>query len=72
MSMKAVPYFSQWESRQLVSDFLSGKLHPADDPLWHLSGAIDRDEYARWLPYLRDGLFKNAACRLARSDYSNA
>ncbi|MCR8964942.1 C39 family peptidase [Brevibacillus halotolerans] len=46
--MKAVPYYSQWESRQLVSDFLSGKLHPADDPLWHLSGGIDRDKYARW------------------------
>ncbi|PPA88460.1 hypothetical protein C4A76_08415 [Brevibacillus laterosporus] len=46
--MKTVPYFSQWESRQLVSDFLSGKLHPADDPLWHLSGAVDRDEYAQW------------------------
>ncbi|NGQ93599.1 hypothetical protein G3578_00205 [Brevibacillus sp. SYP-B805] len=46
--MVTVPYFSQWESRQLVPDFLSGKLHPADDPLWYLSGASDRDEYAQW------------------------
>lgn len=46
--MSAIPYFSQWESRRLVSDFLSGNLSPADDPLWHMSGAIDREEYARW------------------------
>lgn len=46
--MDKVPYFSQWESRWLVADFLSGKLSPAEDPLWHLSGAIDREEYAKW------------------------
>lgn len=46
--MVAVPYFSQWESRERVADFLSGKMDPAQDPLWHLSGASDRDEYALW------------------------
>ncbi|UFJ39414.1 C39 family peptidase [Brevibacillus humidisoli] len=46
--MATVPYFSQWESRELAADFLAGTLHPADDPLWHLSGASDRDEYAQW------------------------
>ena len=46
--MVAVPYFAQFESRQLIPDFLSGKLHPADDPLWHLSGAADPNEYAYW------------------------
>ncbi|WP_019122690.1 C39 family peptidase [Brevibacillus massiliensis] len=50
--MTEVPYFSQWESRQLVPDFLSGSLHPAADPLWHLSGASDRDEYARWSSHI--------------------
>lgn len=47
-----VPYFAQWESRDLVSAFLSGKLHPSDDPLWHLSGASDPDEYAEWSPHM--------------------
>lgn len=50
--MTAVPYFSQWESRQLVPDFLSGNLPFADDPLWHLSGASDREEYARWCSHI--------------------
>jgi hypothetical protein len=46
--MFTVPYFAQWESRELVPDFLSGKMNPRDDPLWHLSGASNRDEYAQW------------------------
>lgn len=41
-------YFGQFESRQLIPDFLSGKLHPSDDPLWHMSGASDQNEYAQW------------------------
>lgn len=52
LNMVAVPYFAQWESRRFVPDFLSGKLHPADDPLWHLSGASDRDEYAHWSSHI--------------------
>ncbi len=50
--MVTVPYFAQWESRHLVPDFLSGKLHPADDPLWFLSGASNRDEYAEWSSHI--------------------
>lgn len=46
--MDTVPYFAQFESRQLIPDFLSGKMDPADDPLWHMSGASDQNEYARW------------------------
>ncbi|MEJ8545819.1 C39 family peptidase [Brevibacillus borstelensis] len=46
--MTTVPYFSQWESRKLVRDFLSGSVLPADDPLWQQSGATDQEEYATW------------------------
>ncbi|WP_339186152.1 C39 family peptidase [Brevibacillus sp. FSL K6-6036] len=51
-NMAVVPYFSQWESRELVPDFLSGRMLPADDPLWHLSGASNREEYATWSAHI--------------------
>ncbi|MGE6258404.1 C39 family peptidase [Heyndrickxia sporothermodurans] len=47
-----VPYFAQWESRGLVQDFITGKLNPSDDPLWHLSGATSREEYAQWSSHI--------------------
>ncbi|GKV57551.1 hypothetical protein NCCP2222_34980 [Sporosarcina sp. NCCP-2222] len=48
--MMNVPYFAQWESRDLVADFLTGKLDSAEDPLWALSGAETPEEYAFWSP----------------------
>ncbi len=45
-------YFAQFESRQLIPDIISGKLHPADDPLWHMSGAADQNEYGRWSSHI--------------------
>lgn len=45
-----VPYYSQWESRTLVADFITGRLDAADDPLWQKSGADTPQEYAFWAP----------------------
>ncbi|MFE9687149.1 C39 family peptidase [Streptomyces sp. NPDC006285] len=45
-----VPYYSQWESRTLVPEFITGRLGAADDPLWHKSGADTPREYAFWAP----------------------
>lgn len=50
--MVAVHYFGQFESRELIPDFLSGKLHPAEDPLWSMSGAADENEYAQWSSHI--------------------
>ena len=43
-----VPYYSQWESKELVSDFLSGNLKAEDDPKWNKSGAKNKLEYTNW------------------------
>ncbi|MFI8194779.1 C39 family peptidase [Streptomyces sp. NPDC085946] len=45
-----VPYYSQWESRDLVPEFITGRLDAADDPLWQKSGADTPQEYAFWAP----------------------
>ncbi|GED69808.1 hypothetical protein BRE01_35100 [Brevibacillus reuszeri] len=45
-------YFGQFESREFIPDFLSGKRHPADDPSWQTSGAADQNEYARWCSHI--------------------
>lgn len=45
-----VPYFSQWESPELVGRFLDGSLPAADDPRWAASGARTPAEYAFWSP----------------------
>ncbi|MFH5250775.1 hypothetical protein ACGTRS_05945, partial [Burkholderia semiarida] len=47
-----VPYFSQWESRALISRFLSRELRAEEDPLWRNSGASSPDEYAQWSPHI--------------------
>ncbi|QRR07520.1 hypothetical protein FPJ27_14485 [Burkholderia sp. MS455] len=47
-----VPYFSQWESRTLISRFLSRELRAEDDPLWRNSGASSPSEYAQWCPHI--------------------
>jgi hypothetical protein len=45
------PYRAQWESPELVPDFLAGR-DRATDPLWRNSGAADAAEYARWADHL--------------------
>jgi hypothetical protein len=43
-----VPYFSQWESAELVPAFLDGTLRAAQDPRWAASGAATPREYEFW------------------------
>jgi hypothetical protein len=43
-----VPYFSQWESADLVPQFLDGRLSSADDPRWAESGARTAADYGFW------------------------
>ncbi|WP_331728059.1 C39 family peptidase [Streptomyces sp. NBC_00158] len=43
-----VPYFAQWESPELVSEFVTGRLDAVDDPRWRASGADSPEEYAFW------------------------
>lgn len=43
-----VPYFSQWESTDLVPRFIDGSLRPAEDPRWAASGARTPGEYEYW------------------------
>jgi Peptidase_C39 like family len=45
-----VPYYSQWESPELVPRFLDGSLPPAADPRWAASGARTPAEYGFWSP----------------------
>ncbi|MFE1852168.1 C39 family peptidase [Streptomyces sp. NPDC059489] len=48
MIVHPVPYFSQWESSELVAKFVSGSLNAAEDPLWRDSGAPSAEDYAFW------------------------
>ena len=43
-----VPYYSQWASPELVGEIVTGRMNPADDPQWPLSGALSPEEYAWW------------------------
>lgn len=43
-----MPYFSQWESAELVGRFIAGSLRVADDPRWAESGARTQQEYEYW------------------------
>ncbi len=43
-----VPYFAQWESRELVMSILRRSTKAEDDPNWKASGATSRLEYASW------------------------
>jgi len=45
-----VPYYSQWESPDLVPRFVDGTLDPAADPRWAASGARTAAEYGFWSP----------------------
>ena len=45
-----MPFFSQWESRDITSDVLArgAAAALADDPNWASSGAATIDEYVQW------------------------
>lgn len=43
-----VPYFSQWESPELVEQILAKKIDAKDDPNWRKSGAKTKAEYDDW------------------------
>ena len=45
------PCRAQWESADLVAEFLAGR-DRATDPLWRASGAADAAEYALWADHL--------------------
>jgi hypothetical protein len=43
-----IPYFSQWESAELVGNIIRGEISAEDDPRWRESGAQSPEEYAFW------------------------
>ncbi len=43
-----LPYFSQWESRELVEKIITKQIEARDDPRWQESGAKDVKEYTSW------------------------
>jgi hypothetical protein len=45
---RPVPYFAQWESRELVADIIAHRRRAEDDPRWPASGAESAAEYALW------------------------
>jgi len=45
---KHVPYFCQWESRNLAKSILEKKISTDDDPKWAQSGAKTKKEYNAW------------------------
>jgi hypothetical protein len=45
-----VPYYSQWESAELVLRFVGGELDSAADPRWAASGASSAADYGFWAP----------------------
>jgi hypothetical protein len=45
---KDVPYFSQWESRDLAEKIVNKHIEAKDDPRWRESGAKNTKEYTSW------------------------
>lgn len=43
-----IPYFCQWESRDLAKKILTKQITTDDDPRWKSSGAKTKKEYAAW------------------------
>lgn len=43
-----LPYVSQFESSELASDFLEGRLTPKEDPRWRNSGWAQPEDYGFW------------------------
>jgi hypothetical protein len=46
--LKKVPYYSQWESPDLVDQILKKEISARHDPLWKHSGAATKEEYELW------------------------
>jgi hypothetical protein len=46
------PYFGQWESPELIAQFILNPPAVATDPRWAQSGAKDLEEYVRWSSHL--------------------
>lgn len=46
--VQRVPYFSQWESPELVSDLVTGTRRASQDPRWRNSGAESPESYEFW------------------------
>lgn len=45
---EGVPYFSQWESPELVEAIVTKEMSARDDPKWKASGAESKEEYNAW------------------------
>jgi hypothetical protein len=43
-----IPYFSSWESPELVRDLIARKIEAKNDPKWRNSGAENAQEYDHW------------------------
>ncbi len=43
-----LPYFSQWESPQMVDQIINHKIKAVSDPKWKDSGANDPKDYEKW------------------------
>jgi len=43
-----IPYYSQWESPELVDRIVWGEMLAREDPLWETSGASSPKEYEFW------------------------
>ena len=43
-----LPYYSQWESSELVGKIIRSEISAEDDPLWRQSGAKTPQEYEYW------------------------
>jgi len=48
----SIPYFSQWESPDLVEDIVCNRKRAEEDPRWQSSDARDVNEYSRWANHL--------------------
>lgn len=52
-TIPTVPYFSQWESREMTLDVIAhGAAALARDPNWRNSGATTIEEYATWADHV--------------------
>jgi hypothetical protein len=45
---RPIPYYAQWESRDLAARIIAREVALADDPLWRNSGAASLAEYVEW------------------------
>ncbi len=54
LPLRSVPFFSQWESRDLTLSVVAegAKAALPKDPLWAGSGAASRDEYVEWADHV--------------------